>query len=54
MTEQRGKRTVLSEAVGERYEDGPTAPRKEARREYVPARTQYEQDNENPKTAVAL
>jgi len=51
-TEKRSERAVFAEAVGERREYGPTAPRKYARGEHVSARAQDKQDNENPKTAV--
>ncbi len=42
---ERSERTVFEQTVGERNEDGPAASTKYARREYVRARSQNEQDN---------
>lgn len=52
-SEQRSKRAVFAHAVCEGGEDGPAAAREYARREHVPARSENEQDDKNPKTAVA-
>ena len=52
--QKRTQRSVLAHAVCKRGEHGPSAARKYARREHVPARSENEQDNENPKTAIAL
>ena len=51
------QRAVLSEAVCESQEKGPAATAESARREYataIRARIENEQDNENPKQAIAL
>ena len=52
-SEQRSKRAVFAHAVCECGEHGPTASREYARREYVAARPENEQDNQNPKAVVA-
>ena len=50
---QRLKRAVLAHAVYERGKDRPAASFEHARREYVSACSENEQDDENPETVVA-
>lgn len=52
--EDRAQRSVFAHAVGKGGKDRPAAARKDVRREHVPAGAENEQDNENPKTAIAL
>ena len=47
------QRAVLAHAVCESGKDGPAAALERVRREYVPARPEDEQDDEDPETAVA-
>ena len=46
------ERAVFGHAVYKRCKDRPAASRTDARREQAAARSQNEQDNENPKIAV--
>ena len=50
---QRLKRAVLAHAVYERGKDRPAASFEHARRKYVSACSENEQDDENPETAIA-
>ncbi len=49
---KRSQRTVFPEAVSKSQEKRPATTRKRVAREYV--RSENEQDNENPKTTVAV
>ena len=51
--DDRLQRAVLAHTVCEGSEDGPAAALERARRKYVSARSEDEQDDENPKTFVA-
>ena len=50
---KRLQRSVLAHAVRESGKERPAAALERARREYVSARSENEQDNENPETAIA-
>ena len=50
---KRLQRSVLAHAVSESGKERPAAAFERARREYVSARSENEQDNENPETAIA-
>lgn len=51
-SEERAERAVFAHTERESRKDRPAASRKDARREHAAARSQNEQDNENPKIAV--
>lgn len=51
-SEERAERAVFAHTVRKSRKDRPAASRKDARREHARARSQNEQDNENPKIAV--
>ena len=51
---ERAERTVFAHTICKGGEHGPTAAGKGTRREYVSARAENEQDNENPKIVIAL
>ena len=53
-SEDGAKRAVFAHAVRQSRDDGPPATRKYARVKHVRARSENEQDNEYPETAVAL
>ena len=51
-SEERAERAVFAHTVRKSRKKGPAATRKDARREHAAARSQNEQDDENPKIAV--
>ena len=51
--DERLQRSVLAHAVCESGEERPAAALERVRGKYVSARSENEQDNENPETAIA-
>ena len=54
VTEDGAERPVSVSGIDKRRKKGPPQARERTRIEYVAARSENEQDDENPKDAVAL